>query len=81
MGFMDEPAGLVEVLKQVLQTSGQRGILLTYGHPPLDSIIMATALREAGGQEDCPSSTRPCSKLSEGLTLFDERLFCYSGYA
>lgn len=83
MGFLDNPEGMLGVLKAVLEAADLKGILFTAAHSPLDAAVLAES--EDGTSlsvttENCQESPRKLYKRStinggkwENLKLGDEQ--------
>eukprot|EP01018_Ginkgo_biloba_P024285 Gb_26819 [translate_table: standard] len=83
MGYIDNPEGMLLLLKAVLEASSYRIILFSAGHPPLD-----TAIQAFGGEHLATDKIHDASSndhqgnlklIKDGLLLFNNRLFCYAG--
>lgn len=67
MGFMKNPLAFLRVLESVIQITGYRFIILTAGYEPIEAAICTIA------QEPVKRS------LQEGVSIFNGKLFCFSG--
>ncbi|XP_021823592.1 sterol 3-beta-glucosyltransferase UGT80B1 isoform X1 [Prunus avium] len=72
MGFLKNPQAFLRLLQTVMEITGYRFILFTAGYMPLDTAIRAIAAE---------SSSYVMHKQfnDECLSLFNDRLFCFSG--
>lgn len=80
MGFMENPAGMLKALGDVLEATGNQAILLTAAHPPLDLAI--TKASESNYANSSPLNLHSqgiSNQLKAGCYLFERRLFCFSG--
>ncbi|GAV67383.1 hypothetical protein CFOL_v3_10889, partial [Cephalotus follicularis] len=66
MGFLKNPQAFLRVLQTVLQITSYRFILFTAGYEPLDTAVRVIA-------------TESCSLSYQKHSLFNSRLFCFSG--
>lgn len=72
MGFVRNPLAFLQVLQSVIQITGYRFIIFTAGYGPLDAAIWTIA-NESDSSEKQP--------LYEGISIFNGKLFCFSGWA
>ncbi|XP_021910089.1 LOW QUALITY PROTEIN: uncharacterized protein LOC110823898 [Carica papaya] len=70
MGFLRNPQAFLQVLQTVLEITSYRFILFTDGYGPLDAAIRIIATE---------SSSNERKSTDAGISLFDDRLFCFSG--
>ncbi|XP_010454801.1 PREDICTED: sterol 3-beta-glucosyltransferase UGT80A2-like isoform X1 [Camelina sativa] len=70
MGFVRDPLAFLRVLQSVIQITGYRFIIFTAGYGPLDAAIWTIA----NG-----SDTSEKQSLHAGISIFDGKLFCFSG--
>lgn len=72
MGFLKDPLAFLHVLRTVLEITSYRIILFTAGYQPFGAAIQAIAAETALHIDNM--------QLSEDcLSLFNGRLFCFSG--
>ncbi|WRX13216.1 hypothetical protein QQP08_005703 [Theobroma cacao] len=72
MGFMRNPQAFLRILQTVLETTCYRFILFTAGYEPLDSTVQEIAC-------EASSFSNQRQLIQNGISLFDSRLFCFSG--
>lgn len=74
MGFLKNPQAFLRLLQTVMEITGYRFILFTAGYMPLDTAVRAIVAE---------SSSYVMHKQfnDECLSLFNDRLFCFSGWA
>ncbi|KAG6409189.1 hypothetical protein SASPL_132223 [Salvia splendens] len=72
MGYFQSPQIFLRVLRNVLSISSHRFILFSAGYGPLDTAINMLAQRPPSASEQVQSSEIQ-------ISLFDGRLFCFSG--
>lgn len=73
MGYFRNPQMFLRVLGNVLNTSSHRFILLSGGFEPLDTAIGILA-------QTPPSASDQMQRSEIQISLFDGRLFCFSGF-
>ncbi|KAL9239809.1 hypothetical protein vseg_014093 [Gypsophila vaccaria] len=73
LGFLRNPMALLRVLQAAIQITSCRFILLTAGFEQLNLAIQATAI-----EKDLSIQCKITS-VDDGVSLFDGRLFCFSG--
>lgn len=76
MGFLERSDCMLKVLEAVLEATCSRAILLTAGYPALD--LAVTEIWEKSSTQNAALESKT-SGLREGLCLYNNRLFCYSG--
>ncbi|XP_062029317.1 sterol 3-beta-glucosyltransferase UGT80B1 [Rosa rugosa] len=72
MGFLKNPQAFLRILESVLKITTYRFILFTAGYKPLDAAIRAIAA-------DSSSHMTHKQINDDCVSLFHERLFCFSG--
>ncbi|KAL4385583.1 hypothetical protein GQ457_15G017020 [Hibiscus cannabinus] len=72
MGFMRNPRAFLEVVRTVLEVTCHRFILFTAGYEPLDAAVQEIAY-------EASSVSNQRWSIQKGLSIFDSRLFCFSG--
>ncbi|XP_056159423.1 sterol 3-beta-glucosyltransferase isoform X2 [Syzygium oleosum] len=72
MGFMQNPQAFLAVLQIVIRITNYRFILFTAGHEPLQAAVLTAAAEES-------SSFSKRQFNEDGISLFNGRLFCFSG--
>ncbi|XVE48689.1 hypothetical protein DITRI_Ditri01bG0022600 [Diplodiscus trichospermus] len=72
MGFMRNPQAFLQVLQTVLGMTCYRFILFTAGYEPLDAAVQEIAYERS-------SISNQRQLIQNGISLFDNRLFCFSG--
>ncbi|XWS67593.1 hypothetical protein CRYUN_Cryun04dG0019100 [Craigia yunnanensis] len=72
MGFMRNPQAFLHVLETVLGITCYRFILFTAGYEPLDAAVQEIAY-------EASSVSNQRQLIQKGISLFDSRLFCFSG--
>ncbi|KAK9698182.1 hypothetical protein RND81_08G087300 [Saponaria officinalis] len=73
LGFMRNPTAILRVLQAVIEITNCKFILLTAGFKQLNLAIQVTAT-----EEDFSTQCKNIS-VDDGVSLFDGRLFCFSG--
>lgn len=76
MGFLERSDCMLKVLEAVLEATCSRAILLTAGYLALD--LAVTKVWEMSSTQNAAMESKS-SALREGLCLYNNRLFCYSG--
>lgn len=72
MGFVRDPIAFLRILQSVIQITGYRFIIFTAGYGPLDAAIWTIANRSDSSEKQ---------PLHVGISIFNGKLFCYSGWA
>ena len=72
MGFMRNPQAFLQVLQTVLGITCYRFILFTAGYEPLDAAVQEIAY-------EASSVSNQRQLIQNGISLFDSRLFFFSG--
>ncbi|KAA3472431.1 TMV resistance protein N-like [Gossypium australe] len=72
MGLMRNPRAFLQVVQTVLKVTCHRFILFTAGYEPLDAAVQEIA-------HEASSISKQRWLVQKGLSLFDNRLFCFSG--
>ncbi|XP_039043351.1 sterol 3-beta-glucosyltransferase UGT80B1 isoform X1 [Hibiscus syriacus] len=72
MGFMRNPRAFLDVVRTVLEVTCHRFILFTDGYEPLDAAVQEIAY-------EASSISNQRWSVLKGISLFDSRLFCFSG--
>ncbi|TYJ03516.1 hypothetical protein E1A91_A12G033200v1 [Gossypium mustelinum] len=72
MGLMRNPRAFLQVVRTVLEVTCHRFILFTAGYEPLDAAVQEIA-------HEASSISKQRWLVQKGLSLFDNRLFCFSG--
>ncbi|CAO2820758.1 unnamed protein product [Amaranthus hypochondriacus] len=72
-GFMRNPKGLLCILKALIEITNCRFILFTAGFEPLDVAVQVIAT-EGDSSSSCQSIS-----LDNGVSLCNNRLYCFSG--
>ncbi|XP_021286934.1 sterol 3-beta-glucosyltransferase UGT80B1 isoform X2 [Herrania umbratica] len=72
MGFIRNPQAFVRIIQTVLETTCYRFILFTAGYEPLESAVQEVAC-------EASSFSNQRQLIQNGISLFDSRLFCFSG--
>ncbi|KAG9456864.1 hypothetical protein H6P81_001372 [Aristolochia fimbriata] len=73
MGFLQNPQAFLRVIREVLENTNYRFLLFTASYEPLTDAIQAFNTEQFGFQQSKKSS------CGDGILLFDNRLFCFSG--
>lgn len=83
MGYIENPEGMLLLIKAVLEATSYRIILFSSGYPPLDAAIKAFAGGFLGANKLHDAYANYCQGnpdlIKDGVHLFNNRLFCYSG--
>ncbi|KAH9331013.1 hypothetical protein KI387_003121, partial [Taxus chinensis] len=83
MGYIEDPKGMLLSLKKTLEETSYKAILLTAGHPPLDTAIKEFSGEFLGTNKLPDLCVRDCQGTPEivedGKLLFKNRLLCYAG--
>eukprot|EP00252_Welwitschia_mirabilis_P022068 TRINITY_DN5853_c0_g1_i2.p1 TRINITY_DN5853_c0_g1~~TRINITY_DN5853_c0_g1_i2.p1 ORF type:complete len:201 (+),score=36.71 TRINITY_DN5853_c0_g1_i2:1205-1807(+) len=76
MGYIDNPDGIVLLLKAILQATNYKIFFLTSDYQPLNFCIQAFAQDIVGNGN---YNEEGSSFMKDGVLLFDKRLLCYPG--
>lgn len=83
MGYIENPEGMLLLMKAVLEATSYRIILFSSGYPPLDAAIKSFAGEFLGANNLHDASANygesNTDLMKDGVQLFNNRLLCYSG--
>lgn len=95
MGFLHNPEGMLCVLARTLKASDRKAVLFTAAYAPLDAAVLAAATEDvpavsmygatevigsrAADAEHYKGQSDYSNILKNGVCLFGDRLFCFSG--
>ncbi|XP_038681893.1 UDP-sugar-dependent glycosyltransferase 52 isoform X2 [Tripterygium wilfordii] len=82
MGLLKNPHALLRVLQTVLETTSHRFILFTAAYEPLEAAVWEVSMETASSLKhysQASSHKNQMNSCKDGISLFDNRLFCYSG--
>lgn len=71
MGYLTNPRAFLLVLKAVVEITNHKIVLFSAGYEPLDALIRSLT-GSSSEQEQLKGS-------EDGISLFNNRLFCFSG--